>query len=643
MRAFTCSLILLATLSASAQQGVLVVHVRDMQGHPIGGVRLRAGRDSSVSPATQGAPKKQAVAGSTETYGQARIQLAAGTKPGDPVILELVSPGDLVFLSPFDGWITVPAFDNAASSFVSVVLVKRNERARLENDDFVKALTAEINKKTAEAIKGALIPRADPLQEVAARFGVSPDDVDRAIREWSKKAKDIDERAQAALYAQDYPAAEKGFAETLRNAEQRENAARAEVAEQAMLLGFTLSKQGKLEEAAASYQKAFEREANILTAVAYGRVLLQLDRVDDAAKIVDPMIAKFRPMAAADPRTHGIELVFLLGARSAIDGRQGHEDSARKLQLESHDVLIRVMEASPEDYEPLLYINMKMVRELAMFEDLDGNDDFDRPIMERYWNEVLDAYEPIVKKDAFYERYRAVANASLGMIASERDDWVVAHRYYERGLELFKRAAKISAPKQHRERLTQVNIPEPVVAEVTLLCWLAELERSLNRLSESSAHFEEALRKARALARKDAAHQAELAEVLVSMAGTWWEEEQWCTGDDAMREAVSIYRALVAKDDAKAGQGLASALFIRMQLAPSLPPIDGTFCSMLVEAWTAAKGAQPESMQFQMAASDAIADGKCTAEELDGIEGVIPRPTFPSFQLPQAPQTPPSS
>jgi hypothetical protein len=104
MRTFTCALILLATLSTSAQQGVLVVHVRDIRGHPIGGVRLRAGRDSSVSPPTQGAPKKQAVAaGSTETYGQARIQLAAGTKPGDPVILELVSPGDLVFLSPFDG------------------------------------------------------------------------------------------------------------------------------------------------------------------------------------------------------------------------------------------------------------------------------------------------------------------------------------------------------------------------------------------------------------------------------------------------------------------------------------------------------------------------------------------------------------
>jgi hypothetical protein len=44
-----------------------------------------------------------------------------------------------------------------------------------------------------------------------------------------------------------------------------------------------------------------------------------------------------------------------------------------------------------------------------------------------------------------------------------------------------------------------------------------------------------------------------------------------------------------------------------------------------------------------MAAGNAIEDGKCTAEDLDAIEGIISRPTIPSFQLPQTPQAPPPS
>jgi tetratricopeptide (TPR) repeat protein len=525
-----------------------------------------------------------------------------------------------------------------------VVLVKRNERAMLENDDFVKALTAEINKKTAEAIKGALIPRADPLQEVAARFGVSPDDVDRAIREWSKKATDVDERSQAALYAQDYPAAEKGFAETLRNAEERENAARAEVAEQAMLLGFTLEKQGKFEAAAAAYQKAFEREANIFTALAYVRVLVRLDRIDDAAKIVDPMIAKFRALAASDPHAYGGELVMLLGARSAIDGILEHEDAAKKLQLESYDALIRLMEAAPDEYEPLVVINMKMIRERAVFEDLEGNDDFDRPITERYWNEVLDAYEPIVKKDPFYERFRAVANLSLGMLAYDRGDWSEARRYLQRALDLYRRAAKTPAPKKNQKRLELIDIPVPPAAEVLVLYLLGDLERSMNLPKEASAHLEAALSEARRLAREDDAYQTVLAETLMGFAGTYWEEEQWCAGDDAMREAMAIYRPMIAKDDPKAGKALAEAYYLRIQLAPSLPPLEGTLCSMLVEAWHAAQRAMPISIQIQFAAGDAIRQGKCTDKDIDPIAPIPPTlPTFPQLQLPQPPQTPPPS
>ena len=79
-------------LPLRAEQGMLIAQVKDLHDRPIGGVRLRAGADSSISAPTAAPAQQRAKAQPaqntrdlTDSYGQARIRLAAQTKAGDVV------------------------------------------------------------------------------------------------------------------------------------------------------------------------------------------------------------------------------------------------------------------------------------------------------------------------------------------------------------------------------------------------------------------------------------------------------------------------------------------------------------------------------------------------------------------------------
>src|SRR5215469_7131357 len=95
---FCVVLVSLVALPLRAEQGMLIVQVKDLRDRPIGGVRLRAGADSSVSAPTAAPAQQRAKAllttqrarELTDSYGQARIRLALQTKAGDVVMLQIV-------------------------------------------------------------------------------------------------------------------------------------------------------------------------------------------------------------------------------------------------------------------------------------------------------------------------------------------------------------------------------------------------------------------------------------------------------------------------------------------------------------------------------------------------------------------------
>src|SRR5262245_21721871 len=94
----------------SMEANTLVVSVTDTSGRPVSGLALTARGDSST--------------GITDSRGMARIRLAPGVKPGDRVALSIV-PGRTgdhpwVLISPWDGRVTVPPFQDDPSNTLSL-------------------------------------------------------------------------------------------------------------------------------------------------------------------------------------------------------------------------------------------------------------------------------------------------------------------------------------------------------------------------------------------------------------------------------------------------------------------------------------------------------------------------------------------
>ncbi|MBV9760328.1 MAG: tetratricopeptide repeat protein [Acidobacteriaceae bacterium] len=230
-----------------AEQGVLVVHIKDLHDHPIDNVRLRAG-DSSIS-----APSH---------FGEARIKLAPQTKPEDVVMLEIVGypPGkDLVFISPWDKWTHVPPFDNAAKNFIPITLAERGDRACLEDSACIRAAAAQINKENAPKSAGPPSSEAqnrEALERVAKMFGLTPNDIDQAIRAWGERADDPYDKGLAALYEKRYPEATAELEKSFSIRKKAEADARDKTAEAAFFLGQSLYEQGRFRDSAQAYEEA---------------------------------------------------------------------------------------------------------------------------------------------------------------------------------------------------------------------------------------------------------------------------------------------------------------------------------------------------------------------------------------------------
>jgi len=256
----------MAIEDARAEQGMLVVHVRDVKDRPLIGVEIATEGDGGT--------------GKSDPKGKARIRLASQTRPGHRVTLQIVTaPGkrDLVFISPWDRTAQVPPFDNESNNYVPTVVADRADQELLRDSRGVKALAANINKANTpqgigEAKGGGESEeerRQRSLREVAQYYGFAPADVDAAIREWGRKTTDPYEVGLAALYERDYPKAAKQLSDSLEmrkkeevQAQQAVEQAQAKTADAAFFLGQTLYAQGRYREAVPTYREAMARRGD---------------------------------------------------------------------------------------------------------------------------------------------------------------------------------------------------------------------------------------------------------------------------------------------------------------------------------------------------------------------------------------------
>ena len=247
-RAALLTLLLGACLPASAETGFLLVHVEDVQGHPVRGVQIGVKGDGGSD--------------TSDPHGTVRIRLAPQTQAKDWVALQVLHspPGkDLVLPSPWDSRAVVPSLENKSDNFVDVV-VETGDRAALANPSALRAFAEKINKanapKTADK-QAAEDPKAN-LDAVAKQFGLTPDDLDKAIRAWGAKTTDPYDVGLAALYARNYEAATNSLKDSLKQCEEKFATAQKDVADAAFFLGQSLSERGRYRESAVAYQRCLQ-------------------------------------------------------------------------------------------------------------------------------------------------------------------------------------------------------------------------------------------------------------------------------------------------------------------------------------------------------------------------------------------------
>jgi tetratricopeptide (TPR) repeat protein len=284
-----------ASRLALAESGILVVHVKDVQRRPIAGIRIGVEGDGGSSI--------------TADDGKARIALAKNTTEKSRVSLQILTspPGkDFVMVSPWDYKTLVPSFENESENFVDIVVVQRGDRVALESGTVLKALTEKINNANAPKSsdkQSSLESQKAALATVAGQYGLTPDDLDQAIRAWGAKATDPYEAGMAALYERNFAKASTQLSESLQKREDKYAADQKAVADAACFLGQSLYEEGRYRDSVAPYQRC-----------------LQL-RPDDSAVLTD---AGLNLMEAGD---YAAAEALLRSALANVEHARGSDDA----------------------------------------------------------------------------------------------------------------------------------------------------------------------------------------------------------------------------------------------------------------------------------------------------------------------------
>lgn len=171
-------LIFLLVTCALAEEGVLLLIVSENGPHPFPGVPIGAA-GGAASPQT------------TDQNGKVRLKLAPGTKPSTWVTLLIGSAPTgiaVAFISPYDGRVRVPRFDNEQENRVLVELVRRGDKAMLESGSGMLAIHAAVKSSASAHKKGPTSPSSQDyclhpytvafnpphLQAVSLRESISP-------------------------------------------------------------------------------------------------------------------------------------------------------------------------------------------------------------------------------------------------------------------------------------------------------------------------------------------------------------------------------------------------------------------------------------------------------------------------------------
>jgi tetratricopeptide (TPR) repeat protein len=283
-----CLAALVAT-AAQAETGILWVKVLNLKNNPV--PKISVGVEGSGSSAI------------TDDSGLARIKLAPQTMPGAWATLE-VSGGDHAFVSPWNRKVLIPPFENESENFVTIYLTARGDREALESGRLAVALAAKFNATLTPKLKDERTTeeeRKAALAGVARSFGLTSEEADRTIREWSKRAVDPYDKGEISLYHQNYPEATEQLSRSYEMRKPAFGKAMAGRVEVAFSLGQALYGQGRYREAVEKFQEANALRNDDAIIINYlGTALLDAGRYTEAEPLLTRALAINEKALGAD-------------------------------------------------------------------------------------------------------------------------------------------------------------------------------------------------------------------------------------------------------------------------------------------------------------------------------------------------------
>ncbi|MGI4829646.1 MAG: tetratricopeptide repeat protein [Janthinobacterium lividum] len=202
--------------------------------------------------------------------GKAKLPIGNANQGDWITLVVLHSPGtkDYVLLSPWDGRVQVASFADRPDNYIRVIVVQRGDRALLENGSFLASVTKRIVDQHNAGLDTSHSAAADVQANVAAvarEYGLSPAEVDTAIRAFGTTTRDPLHAGLVTLFERDYPTATKDFEDALRqheamyaNAQAAATAEKEAVADSAFYLGVALFSQGKYAESVRAYKRCLD-------------------------------------------------------------------------------------------------------------------------------------------------------------------------------------------------------------------------------------------------------------------------------------------------------------------------------------------------------------------------------------------------
>jgi tetratricopeptide (TPR) repeat protein len=333
------------TQLCQAERGFVLVQVQDTKNHPLRGVEV--GIDGFGG------------SNMTGNDGKAKLSLGSAAKEGDWISLSILHspPGkDWVMLSPWDNRSQVPSFEDKPDNFIRIVVVQRGDRAVLESGPGVTSLTETITKANAAKTVGHEVASENPkenLEIVAKQYGLSADEVDRAIRAWGAKTNDHFEAGLVALYERDFAKASALLQDSLKQREEKlttdQKTAdlktvaqdRDQVAVAAFFLGQALFELGKYGESSDAYQKCLDKwphDPRVLNRIAMD--LSMTGDLDKAEKLYTEALALDRASVPTQ-----FEVAAVLGNFAILLTNEGQYERAEPMLREALAIDERVLGA----------------------------------------------------------------------------------------------------------------------------------------------------------------------------------------------------------------------------------------------------------------------------------------------------------